>query len=142
MSTVLFYEKPGCMTNAMQKILLRTAGLHVVERNILREKWSAERLRTFFTGMPIPAWFNPAAPSIRDGKIKPGGMSEEQALAHMLAEPLLIRRPLIEVDELHFAGFEPEILAQSLGGDWPSAERVRECMRHDDSPCPLPGKRD
>ena len=97
-------------------------------------------MRGFFSGMPVREWFNPAAPSIREGRIRPETMSEAQALASMLAEPLLIRRPLIEVDEHRFAGFDPDTLAQSLGGDWPSAARVKECMRHDDSPCPLPSK--
>ncbi|MEW5837815.1 MAG: ArsC/Spx/MgsR family protein [Pseudomonadota bacterium] len=142
MSTLMFYEKPGCVTNNMQKILLRTAGLHVVERDLLRERWSAERLRGFFHGLPVREWFNPAAPGIRDGRIRPESMSAEQALRSMLDEPLLIRRPLIEVDELRFVGFEPEQLAHALGGEWPSAERVKSCMREADSACPLPHRTD
>ena len=142
MSTVLFYEKSGCVTNNMQKVLLRAAGLHVVERDLLRERWSAERLCSFFGGIPVREWFNPAAPSIRSGKVKPEAMNAQQALAQMLVEPLLIRRPLIEVDELRFVGFEPEQLAQALGGEWPSAERVKSCMREADSACPLPHRTD
>ncbi|MEW6765231.1 MAG: ArsC/Spx/MgsR family protein [Pseudomonadota bacterium] len=141
MSVVLFYEKPGCATNAMQKTLLRAAGLRVVERDLLSERWSAERLRAFFAGLPVREWFNSAAPAIRSGAIRPTVLGAEQALAKMLADPILIRRPLIEVGERRFVGFSSEQLSDALGGDWPSAARVESCLRSGDGPCVLSVRR-
>ncbi len=138
MTTLLFFEKPGCVTNAMQKTLLRAAGLRVVERDLLTEPWDADRLRAFFTGLPVREWFNPAAPAIRSGAIQPDALGAQQALAKMLADPLLIRRPLIEVGERRFVGFSPEKLSAALGGDWPSASKVASCLRPADGPCVWP----
>jgi hypothetical protein len=42
--------------------------------------------------------------------IAPEKLSPELAIAHMLADPLLIRRPLMEAEGRCRAGFEPERL--------------------------------
>lgn len=110
MSIVTFYEKPGCATNARQQQLLRTAGHQVVARNLLTEPWTAVRLREFFAALPIESWFNRAAPRIKSGEIDPTQLTPEAALGLMLAEPLLIKRPLIEIADIRFVGFDPKRL--------------------------------
>jgi len=107
MATVLFWEKPGCINNTRQKKLLREAGHEVVEHNLLNEAWEAVRLRGFFGSLPVVAWFNGSAPAIKQGLVVPDSLSEEQALSLMLADPLLIRRPLMQVGERCEAGFDP-----------------------------------
>ena len=37
MSCIIFYEKPGCATNRLQKELLRSAGIELEVRDLLRE---------------------------------------------------------------------------------------------------------
>ena len=54
MATIVFYEKPGCATNARQKLLLRNAGHEIIAKNLLDEPWTAKRLRMFFSGLPVP----------------------------------------------------------------------------------------
>ena len=98
MATVIFYEKPGCGTNARQKRLLEAAGHTVVAKNLLAEPWTAERLQGFFADTPIASWFNPAAPRVKSGAVDPETIDAAGALSLMLSEPLLIRRPLIEAD--------------------------------------------
>jgi len=107
MATVLFWEKPGCVNNTRQKKLLREAGHEVVEHNLLAEPWEAGRLRRFFGNLPVAAWFNGSAPAIKQGLVLPETLGEEQALAAMLNDPLLIRRPLMQVGERCEAGFDP-----------------------------------
>jgi nitrogenase-associated protein len=107
MATVLFWEKPGCINNARQKILLREAGHELIERNLLTEPWDAARLRQFFGTLPVAAWFNGSAPAVKQGLVLPERLSEQQALTLMLADPLLIRRPLMQVGERCEAGFDP-----------------------------------
>ncbi len=137
MSTVLFYEKPGCANNTKQKVLLAAAGHTVQARNLLTEKWTAERLRSFFGDLPVAQWFNPSAPRVKSGEVDPSTLDAEQALALMLAEPLLIRRPLMEVDDERRVGFNPDAVDAWIGlrsrapiGD------VETCQKgHDAKPC-------
>ncbi len=95
-SLVIFYEKPACLSNSKQKFLLTSLGHDLVVRNLLSESWTAERLRPFFGDLPVRDWFNPTAPRIKGGEVCPERLDEPTALALMIADPLLIRRPLIE----------------------------------------------
>jgi nitrogenase-associated protein len=115
MATVLFYEKPGCINNTRQKVLLAAAGHTVRAMNLLTEKWTAERLRAFFGDLPVAEWFNHSAPRVRDGEIWPHRLTGEQAIALMLREPLLIRRPLMEVDGQHRVGFDQAAVDRWIG---------------------------
>ncbi|PTD97685.1 thioredoxin domain-containing protein [Pseudothauera lacus] len=111
MSHVTFWWKPGCATNTRQIRLLEAAGCTVTVRDLLSEVWTPERLAGFFGALPVAQWFNPAAPAVKSGAVVPGAFSPEAALLRMVEEPLLIRRPLIEVGGLRRAGFDPGWLA-------------------------------
>jgi nitrogenase-associated protein len=115
MATVLFWEKPGCINNTRQKKLLREAGHTVIDKNLLTEPWQAETLRRFFGELPITAWFNPSAPVIKQGLVKPDIVDATQALSLMQADPLLIRRPLMQVGEQYVVGFDPVFVDSWLG---------------------------
>jgi nitrogenase-associated protein len=115
MSTVLFYEKPGCINNTKQKVLLAAAGHTVQAKSLLTEKWTAARLRAFFGDLPVVEWFNHTAPRVRDGEIWPHKLSGDQAIALMLKEPLLIRRPLMEVDGQRRVGFDQDAVDRWIG---------------------------
>ncbi len=91
MATVVFYEKPGCVNNTQQKRLLAAAGHTVWARNLLTEEWTPMRLRPFFGHLPVARWFNPSAPRVKSGEVRPEDMSEDDALLAMAADPLLIR---------------------------------------------------
>lgn len=101
-----FYEKPGCINNRKQKELLQAAGFELNVHNLLKQPWQAETLRLYFDGLPLPQWFNASAPRIKQEKIKPFLLTEEEALAEMVDDPLLIRRPLIAYGDLKQAGFD------------------------------------
>ncbi len=115
MANVIFYEKPGCINNTKQKALLRAAGHKVEARNLLTQKWTKSALRAFFGDLPVVAWFNPSAPQIKSGEINPNSISEENALDLMVKNPLLIRRPLIQVGERKIVGFETDTKADWIG---------------------------
>ena len=63
----------------------------------------------------MAAWFNAAAPRVRSGEIRPEVLSEAEALALILAEPLLIRRPLMQVGAERRAGFDSDRVAAWIG---------------------------
>ncbi|MBL8438514.1 MAG: hypothetical protein JNM61_09970 [Zoogloeaceae bacterium] len=99
MARISFWEKPGCGGNAKQKALLRAAGHELVVRDLLTEPWTAPRLLEFLAPLPVAQWFNLAAPRVKSGEVVPRALDQAEALALLLAEPLLIRRPLMERED-------------------------------------------
>jgi nitrogenase-associated protein len=131
MATVIFYEKPNCANNTRQKRLLTDAGHTVIAKNLLTETWQADQLRLFFADLPVREWFNYSAPAIKHCEIEPDNLNEQQALALMLENALLIRRPLIQIGEQRLAGFNFEkVTACLLGGLAMNAEQdLESCSR-------------
>lgn len=115
MAEVDFWEKPGCINNTRQKQLLRDAGHVLHEHDLLTESWEAERLRSFFGGLPVADWFNRSAPAIKEGRVIPEQLEESDALALMIREPLLIRRPLMQAGEERRVGFDVAAVDQWIG---------------------------
>ena len=115
MATIIFYEKPGCANNTRQKKLLMAAAHHVIAKNIQKEAWTEQSLRPFFGKLPVKDWFNSNAPDIKYSEIDPNAQSEAQALELMLNNPLLIRRPLMHIDDVFIAGFDQELLDHWIG---------------------------
>lgn len=116
MSLVVFYEKPGCNGNARQKALLEQAGHTLDVRNLLRTPWTRETLLPFLAPLPVSAWFNRNAPAVKRGTIDPDAITNpEAALALLLEQPLLIRRPLLEVAGETRVGFDPAAIDAWIG---------------------------
>jgi nitrogenase-associated protein len=138
MATVVFYEKPGCTSNTRQKVLLAAAGHTVLAKSLLTEKWSAPRLREFFGTLPVAEWFNPNAPRIQAGEVQPAALDESAALDLMLADPLLVRRPLMEVDGECRVGFDLDAVDRWIGlASKMSRENLEACSKGDAAqPCP------
>jgi nitrogenase-associated protein len=139
MALVTFYEKPGCGTNRKQKAMLAAAGHELDERNLLTEPWTKERLLGFFGDTPVAGWINPAAPRVKSGEVNPIKLGPDEAIALMLAEPLLIRRPLIEAEGRRCAGFDREPVLSLLGHSEGLAS-AQGCSRPAGPPCPAPEK--
>ncbi len=115
MAIVTFYEKPGCINNTRQKKLLAAAGHQVVAKNLLTEAWQPERLRSFFGELSVRDWFNDSAPAIKHGEVEADKLTEQEALALMLENPLLIRRPLMQVGDTLMAGFDQQAVDNWIG---------------------------
>lgn len=140
MAQVDFYEKPGCGTNRKQKAMLAAAGHDVLAHDLLSEPWTRERLLGFFGDAPMASWINPAAPRVKSGEIDLLRLGAENLLAQMLADPLLIRRPLIEANGRKCAGFDREPVL-SLLGETDNLASAQGCSRPlAATPCPAPAK--
>lgn len=139
---VIFYEKPGCLANARQKELLRGLGHRLEVRDLLAELWTAEDLRPFFGQRPVAEWFNPAAPGVKNGAVRPFELGEDQALDLMIADPILIRRPLIEVGMgIHrerCCGFEPGPVLELLVVDLKPRQDLQSCANSGADPHCVP----
>jgi nitrogenase-associated protein len=138
MTTVIFYEKPGCANNTRQKKLLEAAGHEVIARSLLTEAWTRERLRGFLGDRPVAEWINRAAPRVKSGEIVPEHLDEEQALELMLTDPLFIRRPLMEADGECQAGFDRDRIHAWIGLSEAEDADVQTCTRS--RPCPAPNR--
>jgi nitrogenase-associated protein len=133
MTIVHFYEKPGCLTNAKQKKWLVSAGLLVVVHDLLQEPWKENRqmLRAFFGAMPIKDWFNPNAPDIKNGLVNPNNLDETQAIELLVKQPILIRRPLMQIDDQLYVGFDSEqiYVQNNLVITKPAPENAEKCSK-------------
>jgi nitrogenase-associated protein len=96
MTRIIFYEKPGCGGNARQRHALLAAGHSLERRNLLTAHWTAAALLEFLQPLPVADWFNRAAPRVKSGAVQPEALDVDAALALLLSEPLLIRRPLMQ----------------------------------------------
>jgi nitrogenase-associated protein len=129
MAHIVFWEKPGCAGNARQKALLLASGHTLDVRNLLAEPWEADRLRSFFLSRPVSEWFNLSSPRIKSGEVKPEAVTEDEALASLLADPLLVRRPLMEADGRREAGFDPVRVAAWVGLKDTAVPVTDKCLR-------------
>lgn len=139
MATVIFYEKPGCTNNTKQKALLEVAGHTVEPHNLLTENWTVETLCPFFGDLPMTECFNYTAPRIKSGEIIPAQLDAETALNLMIDDPLLIRRPLIQVGDRREVGFDRDKIAVWIGLEAVDAfgQRVRDrLIQQDLQTCP------
>jgi nitrogenase-associated protein len=115
MAVVTFYEKPGCKGNLRQKTLLAAAGHTVQAKSLKTEVWTADRLLAFLGKLPVASWFNMAATDIKSGDIVPENLGTEDALRLLLENPLLIRRPLMEIGEERLVGFDIDAVDAWIG---------------------------
>ena len=136
MTDVIFYEKPGCINNTKQKKLLVKAGHKVESRNLLTEPWTAAKLLAFFNNLPVNAWFNQSAPAVKSGEVDPDMLTAEQAVRCLLADPILIRRPLMEVGNSKLVGFDPDQVNALLNVPTNGHENLESCPKeHAQSVC-------
>jgi hemoglobin len=116
MALIVFYEKPGCGGNAKQRALLEAAGHTLDRRNLLATDWTSERLLAFLSERPVTQWFNRAAPSVKAREVVPEQLGRDEALALLVADPILIRRPLMQrEDGATMVGFDPDEVDRFVG---------------------------
>lgn len=133
MATVTFFEKSGCSGNARQKQLLLDSGHMVLERDLRNKVWTNLALLEFFIGLPVAQWFNPSAPAIKSGDIVPAELDEPTALALIRDNPLLIRRPLMQVGDERKVGFDATAIHAWIGLKHVPDENLEAC-RHGTDP--------
>ena len=135
MRTVTFWQKPGCSGNARQRALLERAGHRVEPRDLIAEPWTADGLLAFLGPLPVAEWFNRAAPRVKCGEVRPERLDRGAALALLLSDPLLIRRPLMRRDDgACMVGFEPAAIAAWIGMPDGTVEVGEGCASA--MPCP------
>lgn len=134
MAVIHFYEKSGCSGNARQKAVLEASGHDVVSKDLRHVAWTRLRLLRFFEGVPVANWFNRSAPAVKSGEIVPEELDEATALGLLQNNPLLIRRPLLEIGPVRLVGFDVAALNELIGLSVADGDDDFESCRHGDDP--------
>lgn len=140
MAKVIFYEKTGCVNNTKQKEILTMAGHSVEAINLVTYNWTKEELVSFFQDLPVKDWFNKNAPSVSSGETIPEKFTAEAALEAMLADHLLIRRPLMVIGNKKMVGFNKEELDQLIGITNATEPKLSALLAQNLSDCPQKSK--
>ncbi len=135
MAEIIFFEKPGCGGNARQKKVLSDSGHRLTVKDLLSHPWNAAELLAFMGKLPTDLWFNRASPRVKSGEIVPEAQTPDSALALLLSDPLLIRRPLMQVGDSRMVGWDEGKVADWIGLN--GAGIGEGCPKHDkDHKCP------
>lgn len=128
MAEVIFYEKPGCINNRKQKRLLQEAGHSLDARNLLTAEWTPDSLRPFL-GTEVSGWVNQSHPDLKAGKLALDLKDPDAVLAQLCADPLLIRRPLMEIGGRRLQGFDAELVDRLIGLARLPEEDIETCPK-------------
>ncbi|MNM16323.1 ArsC family protein [compost metagenome] len=130
MAHIIFYTKTGCRGGIRQKELLQSFGHTVEERSLLDEAWTPETLLPYLDGLAVEEWFNPNAPAVKEGRVIPGALSPEETLLQLCGDPILIKRPLMNIEGRLVAGFDADQIKSSGLGEVPQGYQTG-CQMND-----------
>lgn len=72
-----------------------------------------------------------ARPGVKSGEVRPDELTGEEALALMVGDPLLIRRPLMQVGDELMAGFDQQTVEAWIGLHPTDRPVTDDCPRSD-----------
>lgn len=110
---------PKCTTCQKAKKWLDEQGLDVQVRDIKLENPTAEELRGWWaaSGLPLKRFFNTSGLQYKalGLKDKLPGMTEEEQLALLATDGMLVKRPILMGDGFVLTGFKPQEWEEKLG---------------------------
>lgn len=127
----VFYEKPGCSGNARQKEILKSYGLEICEESLIDTKWTKESLKEFFSDLEVKEIFNIFAPKVKNGMIDISKLTLDEAIELMIEEPILIKRPLIDINGTKICGFDINKINKKLQMNISLDKKVDTCLSSD-----------
>ena len=106
---MLFIHYPKCSTCQKAKAWLDGRGVSYEARDIKEDRPTLEELREWQrrSGLPLKRFFNTSGMLYRDLGLKDKlpGMSEEEQLALLSSDGMLVKRPLLIPDKTALPGF-------------------------------------
>ena len=117
---MLFVCYPKCSTCQKAKAWLEERGLSFELRDIKQERPTAEELRRWqaISALPLKRFFNTSGLQYKALGLKDrlGGMSEEEQLALLAADGMLVKRPILVGEDFVLVGFRQAEWETRLGG--------------------------
>ncbi len=115
---MLFLEYPPCSTCRKAKKWLDEHGAAYTDRHIKNENPTLEELRAWHkaSGLPLKKFFNTSGQLYKSLELKNKlpAMSEEEQLALLTGDGMLVKRPLLIGEGFVLVGFKPEQWAEQL----------------------------
>lgn len=106
---MLFLAYPKCTTCQKAKKFLDERGVSYTERHIKEDNPAADELRTWWkaSGLPLKKFFNTSGMQYRalELKDKLPAMGEEEQLALLASDGMLVKRPILVGDGFVLTGF-------------------------------------
>ena len=108
--SVLFLEYPKCTTCKKAKAWLETNAVAFTDRHIVENTPTAEVLKAWWekSGLPLNKFFNTSGLLYKELKLKDKlpEMSEEEQIALLATNGMLVKRPLIIGEDFVLVGFK------------------------------------
>lgn len=101
---ILFIEYPKCSTCKKAKKWLDEHGVEYTDRHIVEDNPTAEELASWQerSGLPLRRFFNTSGMKYRELGLKAkldAGMSDEDAFALLATDGMLVKRPLVVIND-------------------------------------------
>lgn len=108
--SVLFLEYPKCSTCKRAKAWLTENGVAFDDRHIVEDNPTAEELNAWWekSGLPLKKFFNTSGLVYKEQNLKERlpDMSEEEQLALLATNGMLVKRPLVIGEDFVLIGFK------------------------------------
>ena len=107
---MLFLEYPPCSTCKKAKAWLDANGVTYTARHIKEENPSYEELKTWYqrSGLPLKKFFNTSGLLYKSLNLKDKlpTMTEEEQLRLLVTDGMLVKRPLVVLEDAVLTGFK------------------------------------
>lgn len=107
---ILFLEYPKCSTCKKAKAWLTENGVAFDDRHIAEDNPTAEELKAWWekSGLPLKKFFNTSGLVYKEQNLKERlpDMSEEEQLALLATNGMLVKRPLVIGEDFVLIGFK------------------------------------
>lgn len=108
--SVLFLEYPKCSTCKRAKAWLTENGIAFDDRHIVEDNPTAEELKEWWekSGLPLKKFFNTSGLVYKEQNLKERlpNMNEEEQLALLATNGMLVKRPLVIGEDFVLIGFK------------------------------------
>lgn len=110
--SVLFIEYPKCSTCQKAKKWLQENNIEFEDRHILEQTPTAQELEKWIkqSNKEIKSWFNTSGLKYRELNLKEKlpTMSDEEKIELLTSDGMLIKRPILVIDNKVLVGFKPD----------------------------------
>ena len=117
--SVLFLEYPKCSTCKRAKAWLTENGIAFDDRHIVEDNPTAEELKEWWekSGLPLKKFFNTSGLVYKEQNLKERlpDMSEEEQLALLATNGMLVKRPLVIGGDFVLIGFKEAEWEEIIG---------------------------
>lgn len=117
--SILFIQYPKCSTCQKAKKWLLEKGTAFEDRHIVEQNPTAEELREWHrrSGLPLKKFFNTSGNLYKDQNLKEKlpQMTEEEQLALLATNGMLVKRPILVGTDFVLVGFQETQWSDTLG---------------------------